>query len=461
MIQDNAIFKLILLMILSLVGFCLDSQITLSNEDVPNTQIFDPFAEIGHAPAKSIKRSVANPDIVRKHVPTEELALWLHQALLKNIEFSLIQSELLNKDWIDSEDDWNIADFDGDGENDLLLTLYLEDFRATWGRPGDFWIVSKKGLIYQFFKPENYFCYYPCNSNPSFFMDAPQAIAISDVTGDHLLDVVLDRSICGAHTCTQNYYIVTNHFGMAESRLELPYERFVWGDVISSWYSEESTTIVMTYSELLSVEDVNGDQINDILIHGGAHGSVGSGIQNTRTEVWSWNGDALSLADARWSPTNYRVHLLWQGNDNYYAGNYDAAKFLFLQVISDDTLIETLNSGRNFNMLSYDSNRRFAAFRLLLIALREYDEHQVQYWQQWLTENYPETPTAAASVLLLDEIQNGMDLFAACEIVSDFLLDFETINHIVERRNPTGILYMDMGYANPSLGAKDVCLIVD
>lgn len=93
-------------------------------------------------------------------LPTERLAEWLHAAWQTGIEPAEIQLALEDAGWLESNDDWHVADITGDGKDEWLLTLYLSPSptRPTWGRAGDFWIIGEEGLLFRFFLPEDYFC---------------------------------------------------------------------------------------------------------------------------------------------------------------------------------------------------------------------------------------------------------------------------------------------------------------
>jgi hypothetical protein len=398
-------------------------------------------------------------ETIQQSVPTEALIDWLHEAMTLEIDPDFVKSELLNYDWIESDNDWHIIDFTGDGNNEWLMTIYLENWRATWGRPGDFWIVGKNGLVYRFFQPEAYFCYSPCLPEPGdFYSDAPQIETVTDMTGDGLPDLVLVTTMGGATAITSQYYIISYHFGMAQNLdISPPHDRFVWGDIMALRYTEESSTIAMTYSQLLGVEDIMGNGVGDLLIRGGHISSFGAGIQRLRTEVWSWNGKTISLTEVRWDPTNYRMHILWEANDFYYRGNYPESRRLFHRVIYD----ETLKENPFFEEIQYESLSRFAAFRLFLIALQENNDHDVNYWQQWLDTHYPDSHLANGATLLREQSNNLQDLSSSCLIVTEYFKQFETVIDVADHTVPTGTLYRTMGHANPALKAEDVCLIVE
>ena len=410
------------------------------------------------------------PEIGKEQYPTEALITWLIAAKTADVDPQVVAAELKNVGWISPDGSWNrgieddsyewlVMDLTGDGKAEWIMTIYLYPATMTWGRPGDFLILGDEGILYRFLVPEDYFCVTQCEREYpyNFFQSAPVTIAYGDMTGDNQPELILYRNMGGAHTITQNYFVISYHFGAFENLVSVPSDRFEWGDSVSLNYRSyderrETPTITMTYPDLPNFSDVNNDGLFDLSIHGGWHGSAGSGVQRTRTETWSWDGEKVALSQVSWDPTEYRMHLLWEANDLYYVGHYSESRSLFLRVIEEAHLKESPYGNAESH---YHSERRFAAFRLILISLQEQNFNETIFWKDWLENNYPETPIAMAAALLLSEVENTGNVSLACDKVSNFLLQFETPPPV------TGSLLLELGYANPSLGPEDVCRVFE
>jgi hypothetical protein len=403
------------------------------------------------------------PEIVKEDYPTEALISWLITAKAQGVAPEVVAANLKSAGWISDDvswnpgaaeaDDWLVMDLTGDGKDEWIVTIYLYPATMTWGRPGDFLILGDEGILYRFQAPEDYY------NSLDFFGSAPVTIARGDMTGDGLSELIMYRNFGGAHTITQKYFLISHHFGTFENLVSVPANRFEWGDSVYYQYNGYSDsergvvpTITMTYSDLANFGDSNGDGLFDLSIHGGWHGSAGSGVQRTRTEIWSWNGEKVALSQVNWDPTEYRMHLLWEANDLYYFEDFIESQTMFLQVIEDESLRESpYGNPESF----YHSERRFAAFRLILISLQEQNFSEAILWRDWLESNYPETPITMAATLLLDEMEATGNISLACDRVSEFLLQFESPPAV------TGSLMWELGYANPRLGAEDVCLVFE
>lgn len=397
-------------------------------------------------------------EAVQERLPTEAVITWLIEARNENIRSELIFAELQNAGWIEDETDWHEIDIDGDGVDDWIITLYIHPMSMNWGRPGDFLIISGEGLLYRFFSPEDYFCRQRCVSGFDFWQSAPKVLAYDDMTGDQIPELILERNICGAHTCTQFYFVLSHHYGRFENLVSLPTNRFEWGDMATLFYQDGfAQTITITYSEFQGLEDVNQDGLADLLVYGGWHGSAGSGIQRPRTETWSWNGKQIALSNVEWVESDFRLHILWEANDNYYFGNYSRARTLFLQSINDTTLKDNPYGNVETHC---NSAVRFAAFRLLLISLLDGDIQQAKEWQTWLETNHPDVGITNATTILLDEFEQTQDLVLACEQTTIYLRAFDDGRLPVDNVRSTGTLWRGTGYAVPSLDTDDVCLIV-
>ena len=387
------------------------------------------------------------PEQVQEKIPTEELADWLSAAYQDGIDPEQVQTALRLGNWHSDDESFQVRDIDGDGQAEWLITLYMFDpGQYPWGSPGDFWVMGDEGLEYRFFTPDRYF-----DDNyeifPDFFASAPQAIATRDMTGDEQSEIVLERKMCGAHTCSHTYYILSNHFGTLTNTVRL-------NPATDANHGDRATvgTIYMTYAEVQPLQDETGDGLPDFSIHGGWVGSAGSGIQRTRTEVWAWDGDAIALTETRLDPTDYRFHILWEANDQFDAGNADWAFGLYSQVMTDGSLDD---EGFFHSEEIKADTQLFAGFRLTLLSLMEESEDDAQQWHNWMVQNYPDAKLTAAATILMEGSQEA-SLEMVCDAITEYLKQFEVQEGEWVTESPTRSL-RDMGYANPSLTAEDVC----
>ena len=368
----------------------------------------------------------------------EGLANWLGQAQTAGIQASEICNILRENQWQQATDGCPTADLDGDGEDEWLLTLdttLLQPESPSTpadGHPGDLWIVSEGAVVYQVHDTEE----------PDFFATAPTLVEQTDMTGDDRPEAITVFSTCGAHTCYNYYQVISAHDGQIRNVVAPAGEE----EVAAGAGDELPVAISLSYVDEESVEDATGDDLPDLVISGGIVGSAGAGIQRSRTEVWAWDGSAVSLYERLWEDTGYRFHRLYNANYAFEQESHGVAAELYESVITDPTLEDVEYTGTVEETRAHV--QQFAGFRLAMLPLFRGDITEATRWRNWLQESYPEAPITRAATLLISEWEaNGNDLPAACRVVTDFL---------DQRENPTGPL-TDMGYNNPSLEADDVC----
>ncbi len=360
------------------------------------------------------------------------LAGWLGQAYSAQPELDALCTVLRTAAWMAPGGACAAADLDGAAPDEWLLALYREPTPdpgasgSVQGPPGDFWIVSAAGVAYQMQEQEG--------GDP--FGGMPVLVELVDMTGDERDDAVLMFVTCGAHTCYNNYQIVSAHGGPIRSVVVIEDEAL----------AELTAFISMPTVEEEELADATDDELPDLVIGGGLIGSAGAGIQRPYREVWAWDGANIVLADREWEDTGYRFHRLYNANDAFADEEYAAARTLYESVIVDPALQEVDYAYTVEQVRA--ATRQFAGFRLALLPLLQGDITEATRWRNWLQEEYPNSSFADAAGLLIETWQqNGNNLPGACSSVTSFL---------AAEAGPTNPLE-DMGYGNPSLTAEDAC----
>lgn len=360
------------------------------------------------------------------------LADWVSRGYAAQPELDAVCAVLRAAAWMAPDGSCEAADLDGATPDEWLLALYREptpdpaSSDGVQGPPGDFWIVSTAGLAYQMHGLES----------SDVFGSMPRLTALLDMTGDEQDDAILMYVTCGAHTCYNNYHIVSADGGPIRNVVAVEDESL----------PETVDLISMAYVEEEQLLDVLDDGLPDLVVSGGLIGSAGAGIQRPFREVWAWNGTNIVLADREWEDTGYRFHRLYNANDAVEDEEYSAARELYESVVVDPAL-EEVDYAYTVEQVRA-ATQQFAGFRLSVLPLLQGDITEATRWRNWLQEAYPNTPLSNAAGLLIETWQqNGNNLPGACSRVTSFLAG---------EANPTGPLE-DMGYGNPILMAEDVC----
>lgn len=368
----------------------------------------------------------------------EGLAAWLMAARAGQVELEQVCAALVAAQWQVEGESCEAADLDGDEEEEWLLTLdttHLDEAPfSPQGHPGDFWIVQEEEVYQQLALV------------PELAGVAPTVVAVAEMTGDDNPEVITVAITCGAHTCYHNYDILSTHHGELASILGVP-------PAETEQAADEETPLLALIAiptvDSEEVTDANGDGLDDLVLHGGLIGSAGAGIHRAYTEVWVWDGEAITLDSRSFDETNYRHHRLYDANMAFDEGDYERAAVLYEQIVVDQSMedVQPILAGTAED--TREAARQFAAFRLALLPLFRGDVTEATRWRNWLNDTYPAAPIAEAAALLIATWEgNGNNLPAACAVVTDLLQR--------QAEPPTGPL-MDLGYANPMVTADDVC----
>lgn len=390
-------------------------------------------------------------------VPSNKAALvdwlasaWEQEADLEQVVTVLEQGQWTSKakvgywDPRDSRkvyDRWSAVDIDGDGREEWILTIF--DLPASCGNPeyqkhGELWIINQNGLIVQIASKEEF---------AITSLAAPLIVQKADLTGDGLPDLVIESIICGAHTNTGIYHVISGHGGQIQNIIKrdndlyrasylLRNQRFLISE--EEWYQAGIPIISPSPATIIQTK-----KLPLLYLEGGWFASVGAGPHRAFAETWSWNGSALTLSNIQSSEAFARVHILYDANFAFVLGDIPKAIEAYKQVIEDQELSD---KGVMLEpMETYDDARKFAAFRLALSNLQEGNLTEAIHWRDWLHLNYPESALTEGADLLLATWQETSSLSQACARV---------INRL--HRRATGAL-IDTGYANPSLTNKEVC----
>lgn len=357
----------------------------------------------------------------------ENLEAWLTTLWQSNVNPAAVRAALQQSGMQKSFSDWAAADFDGDLQDEWVLVLYDKSLPGVpFGSPGDLWITNGNGPIFR---------YYNAPSSDIFEFIAPTIIGITDLTGDGLPELITDAPVCGANTCSNNYRVVGLKNGVMTD-LVLPRP--------AADGSTPSQVISVSFADT-RIEDIDADGLPEVVVHGGESGSAGAGVVRPRTEVWGWDGSAVSLTETILDPTVYRHHILYEANSRMAAGDLTGAVALYETVINDDALRD---DGYSYPPEQVRADiSAFAAFRLILIDRLIGDSERAATRVAWLLATYPDSAAAGAADQLIREWGTAANAAELCDRVEGGLAALE---------NPTGVL-ADMGFGNPSLGATDFC----
>ncbi len=266
-------------------------------------------------------------------------------------------------------------------------------------------------------------------SPPSADHGLPVLHAAQDLNADGAADLLVGRSLCGAHTCFEAVEVLVWRGATLENRLQ-------------------GTSDDLPYP---TVEVRAGpDGSPEVNVTGTGLGSAGAGPYRARTRVWAWDPvrQAFAVTGEVEAPAHFRIHVLLDADQAARAGDWAKAVALYYQVITDNSLADWVDpAAERANLAAY------ATFRTLLARLAQGDLGDAQVDYGLLQNGYPAgAPGGGFSELgsaFWKEYELSGDAGRACAAARAF-----AVSHPDQVLRP---LYF--GYANPTYSAADLCPI--
>lgn len=271
----------------------------------------------------------------------------------------------------ESDNQFQRVDLNGDGRQEFLMALsdprYID---------GDGWI-----LVVQQEANGQYAIAW------SEMAHIPILLSVTDLNDDDTTDFVAGDWWLGIHTASDGLFPVG------------------WnGEEIVALSQEPIHSTNILY-ETIMVEDTDNDGFVEIVFQGGTYGSAGAGLtrNSTFTYVWSEEGYVLEskVPDL---PQEYYFFLV-DANDQFVAGNYEAAIAMYESSIDTEDAI--------YNSYDVDHQRAFAEFQLMLAYLLLGDEESAVEWAT--SGNYPDQFYSEVKQIFWDSYQDTHNWTAAAE----------------------------------------------
>lgn len=257
----------------------------------------------------------------------------------------------------------------------------------------------------------------------------PEVVALEDVTGDGIADVLHASSTCGAHTCFVNV------------------QGARWSDDASEFVQLFEEPVSEPYAEV-EVLDETGDDVGDVVVDVGMIGSVGAGPQRTWRDVYTWQGEGFERVEHEATSPAHPIHLINEADDLLLSGEY-ADAIPLLQRSYEDPLLDrewALYEGWEADLEAY------ARYRVMLSHVALGADEQAQAVYERLVEDFPTADVpggvfAGWAETFWSAYQPGGSAGAGCEAVLALVdtPDFDVI--------PLN----QYGYANRQYDPQEMC----
>lgn len=200
-------------------------------------------------------------------------------------------------------------DFTGDGVPEVLVVV-LDPRNAEFPFPGDLFVFGCEDggyrLLYQ--------------AGANLQRSAPLVVYADDMNGDALNDLVIVTQDCAEAICDTGVSIVA------------------WSLALGSFSNLVNTAIDAPAADV-NVTDQDLDGILEVVLTSGIIDSPGAGPQRVVTTVLCWDGEQYAIASQQPSASEYRIHVLHDGDDALLDGDYGTAVDLYQRAATDDGLL--------------------------------------------------------------------------------------------------------------------------
>ena len=316
-----------------------------------------------------------------------ELAAWMTQD-------STYEGDLPPNAWAEAHD------LDGDGTDEWIISVPVQD---SWCGvpycPGYVFLAERHAGL---FIPRHQIT----STIYEMSVGHPRLLKVSDITADGHLEIVLEETHCGAHTCFTTLIVGR------------------WDG--TRWHDLAADPISQAYTDY-TMQDETGDGKEEITMYGGMIGSVGAGLQRPHTLTFAWRDGAYRLISDEPAPSDHPYFQMLDAHTALVAGEWDRALELARAVLDRDALdpdeslwmtdrhwTRILGYSAIEAMLVHAHRGDAPAMESVLVELRARDV---------ITEANPYLEGAAQ--LLVTYTATG-DALAACQAMAATLLDYDT-----------------------------------
>jgi len=253
-----------------------------------------------------------------------------------------------------------------------------------------------------------------------------------DMNNDGAAELVMSDSLCGAHTCFDNFKILSWNGIEFINRLA---DRTDRTDDLPNPRGE--------------ISDPDGDGIYDFVVQSGGISSVGAGPQRGKIRVWTYDSAQGVWMFASDTPgeSNFRLHILHDADVAATRGDYDTALTLYDRVVNDDTLQDWIDPPTERENLT-----AFAMYREVMIHLLRGNTGATEATLTQMRNRFPpeSTQTGYVDMALLFHATYPTGLETTCAAVRDF-----ATLHASTVLEPLGSIVF--GYGNPDYTAGQMC----
>jgi hypothetical protein len=309
------------------------------------------------------------------------------------------------------------TDLTGDGVLEVIVTLFNP---LTYNADA---ILNAGQLLVYGCDQGGFRLLYATQFNTS--ISIPELVRVGDMNADVKNELVYFVQTCSSSGCYKEGKILT------------------WNSIVGA-FEELNGGQIVAINGRINVIDIDGDGVLELTAQINPPGTLASGPPHSVVDIWDWNGSDYLLAKREETGSRYRIHAVYEADDQFRAGELRPAILAYDALRKDNTLLSWTTSGE------YEVLRAYAAFRIVIGYARLNNGRA----NDWLTvlqnENPPGTPGngfASMGTAFMDNFRSTSDARAACA---------QAITTGAAQPNVLSVMN-SYGYNNRSYTLNDLC----
>jgi hypothetical protein len=329
-------------------------------------------------------------------------------------------------------------DFTGDGVPEVFVVLFDPERTDYDPQPGDLFIFGCQEGAYRL--------HYQVGYKPERSAPIVPAAGADDINGDYINDLVYSVKTCSDQGCTGQVSIIE------------------WNITLGNFNSLLASDITVVEPEVV-VSDVDGDNLREVSVTTGIIPDPGAGPQRKVTNVYKWDGSLYTLSQVIKTPAQYRIHVIYDGDDALSRRDYEAAIGFYKQAYTNENLKSWLDPNEALYLSA------FAQYRLMLAYVLKNDVNKAMAVHDALYAQYvppPPTPLPEGEPTLIPTPyagqMPGMEFVGMAEQFWGYFTVNRDVAHacslaIKYARNDPRILPVlnSFGFANRQYRPEDMC----
>lgn len=193
--------------------------------------------------------------------------------------------------------------------------------------------------------------------------------------------------------------------------------------------------------------DEDGDNLWEMALTGGTLDAIAAGPQRERTDIYRWVNNLYTLAETTYAESDWLPLVVWEANEAFDEGRYEAAEALYHRALTDETLRiwaqGTGDAGLQDSELTLLHS--FSYFRLMVIGSVLEDQNRVDRAIRALRDQYPRSPMLVLAEAFLEAQGEGIP--AACTAVTEAAAGEDGLLDALN----------SFGYTSPQFLPEDIC----